>query len=196
LQSEGKGYNFILSEGGHVMFIKATIMTFLFVLLIVPAIAASKLPNGYENTKWGMAMEDVWNGISYFPNSSCVSASDKRAASLFAYISDDPKRTSITYNFFNNKLYLVSVEMRSPAESIIADLKRNYGEPNVPMRAFSDGNGKHEQMIWSDGENEVIYERYLLNKNPIWRSKIYFSSKQAPKGIEQVGKTKIKTTIK
>jgi hypothetical protein len=178
------------------MFKKSIILAFLFLLLIVPVIAALNLPNGHEKANWGMTMEEVWKNISYFPNSSCVSSQDNRYTTLFAYISDDPKRISITYDFFKNKLYHISVEMKSSAESIIADLKKNYGEPNVPMRSFSDGNGKYEQLIWSDGGNEIIYERYFLNKNLVWRSKILFSSKKAPREMTPVGKTKLKVKIK
>lgn len=176
-------------EVGKMANLRTLLLFCVLICLIAPQCASlERLPNGYENAKWGMSTEQIMSKMQYFPNSTCYS-SDPRFSTIFAIISDGKGREGITYFFYNNKLFAVSVDYSSPMESVVSELESKYGKPAMSRKSYQDNEGKYLRTTWMDDANAMTFEEFKPVDSKKWQIRINYQSSELRAEIERERKT-------
>ena len=168
------------------------IIILLIMAFIAPTLAYAKLPVGYKNAKWGMAMKEVKNTVT-------DGNINREYDGLCVTYSDDNAITSVYYSFDKGRLYNVRVDLNlgpiaalsekehtKAAINTVKTLINKYGNP-IANRKYSPSDlyGDNAYItLWRDSNTEILYMDYFNSGAGIWMDFIKYSSKKIQNEID------------
>jgi len=128
-------------------------------------IYAQSLGGGYQNTKWGMTLQEVRNILTANKSIRFDHEESSNGDRVLYYFEKESSNFRIKFSFNNGKLYYVEYKPflnsgdRNTANMLLDELKKKYGNGKSYSTRFAGLNlpPGYDVTEWNDGETTIKF---------------------------------------